>query len=81
VDWFRIANDTPLTTLLDRRRHILADLALLGAEGGGIAVEQPQQVALLVKDSLSAEALSGARPLARLIAAIATFRDQPFQPR
>ena len=42
----------PLTTLflrqvnLDDLGHVLAGFALVGAEGGGIAVEQPQQVAL-----------------------------------
>ena len=32
--------------ILDGAGHVIAGFALLGAEGGGVAVEQPQQIAL-----------------------------------
>src|SRR5271157_1584131 len=35
-----------LSTFSDFLGHVLTDFALVGAEGGGITVEQPQQIAL-----------------------------------
>ena len=36
----------PQTFFLDRLGHVLADCALVRAESGGVAVEQPEQITL-----------------------------------
>ena len=41
-----MTDQPPLAVFLDLLGHVLADLALLRAERGEIAVEQPEQVAL-----------------------------------